>query len=63
MGVFDVVISIFLIVIGAIGGVSSFVQKSRRGRSKFAAFVVSILFLVGGIVCLVFGLPAAEYIS
>lgn len=58
----DIFFSIFLIVVGAIGGVSSFVRKARRGQSKFVGFVVSVLFLIGGILCLIFGLPASEFI-
>ncbi|MBP0984335.1 MAG: DUF308 domain-containing protein [Oscillospiraceae bacterium] len=59
----DIFFSIFLIVVGAIGGVSSFVRKARRGQSKFVGFVISVLFLIGGIVCLIFGFPVSEYIA
>lgn len=62
MGVFDVILSVLMIFIGAVGGVSSFVQKARRGQSKFVSFVISVLFLAGGIVCLAFGVPVTEFI-
>lgn len=61
MSGFDIFFSILLIVLGVFGGFTSIVRKSRRGQSKFVAFVVSVLFLLGGIVCLIFGLPAAEF--
>lgn len=62
MGVFDIILSVLMIFIGAVGGVSSFVRKARRGQSKFVLFVISVLFLAGGIVCLAFGVPVTEYI-
>ena len=61
MNVIDIIFSIVLIVIGAGSAFGSIVRNSRRGQSKFVSFVVSILFIVGGILCLIFGLPASEY--
>lgn len=62
MSGFDVFLSIMMIVIGAFGGFFAIVRKPRRGQSKIVSLIVSLLFIVGGIVCLVFGLPASEYI-
>ena len=60
MNVLDIIVSILLIVLGAGGAFGSIVRNSRRGQSKFVSFVVSILFVIGGILCLIFGLPASE---
>ncbi len=62
MGVFDIILSVLMIFIGAVGGVSSFVRKARKGQSKFVLFVISVLFITGGILCLVFGVPVTEFI-
>lgn len=62
MGAFDIILSVLMIFIGAVGGVSAFVRKARRGQSKFVLFVISVLFLAGGIVCLAFGVPVTEFI-
>ena len=61
MNVIDIIFSIVLIVIGAGSAFGSIVRNSRRGQSKFVSFVVPILFIVGGILCLIFGLPASEF--
>lgn len=63
MNILDILLSVMLIVIGAVGGFSSVVRNSRRGQSKFVSFVLSLLFLIGGILCLVFGVPASEYLG
>ncbi len=63
MNILDILLSVMLIVIGAVGGFSSVVRRSRRGQSRFVSFVLSLLFLVGGILCLVFGVPASEYLG
>ena len=62
MSALDIIVSILLIVLGAGGAFGSIVRRSRRGQSRLASFVISVLFLVGGILCLIFGLPAAEYL-
>ncbi|MGN1110982.1 MAG: DUF308 domain-containing protein [Oscillospiraceae bacterium] len=62
MNAFDIIISVFMIVLGVCGGFSSIVRKSRRGQSKFVGFVVSLLMFICGIICLVFGYPVSEYI-
>ncbi|MGN0682445.1 MAG: hypothetical protein ACI4JY_02105 [Oscillospiraceae bacterium] len=62
MGVFDIILSVGIIVIGALGCVTSVVRKPRRGQSKFVGFVVSLLMFICGIICLVFGYPVSEYI-
>ena len=63
MNILDILLSVMLIVIGAVGGFSSVVRRSRRGQSRFVSFVLSLLFIVGGILCLVFGVPASEYLG
>lgn len=62
MSALDIIVSILLIVLGAGGAFGSIVRRSRRGQSRFVSFVVSILFIIGGILCLIFGLPASEYL-
>lgn len=63
MNIIDIIFSIVLIVIGAGSAFGSIVRKARRGQSKFVSFVVSILFIVGGILSLVFGFPVSEYVG
>lgn len=62
MGLLDIILSVLMIFIGAVGGASSFVRKARRGQSKFVLFVISALFMAGGILCLAFGVPVTEFI-
>lgn len=62
MGVFDIILSVGIIVIGALGCVTSIVRKPRRGQSRFVGFVISLLFLIFGIIGLVFKFPVSEYV-
>ena len=58
----DIVVSILIIVLGVVCGLNSIVRSSRRGQSKFVALVLSLLFIIGGILALVYGFPVTEYL-
>ena len=62
MSGFDVFLSILMIIAGVFSGFFAVVRKPRRGRSKIVSLITSLLLIVGGIVCLVFGLPASEFL-
>lgn len=57
----DVFVSIVLIIGGVLGLFRAIFGKLDRGQSRIVAFVGSILFIVGGILCLVLGFPIAQY--
>lgn len=60
MNFIDIILSILIIIIGAGGMFGSVVRNSRRGQSRFVSFVISVLFVIGGILCLIFGLPVSD---
>ena len=62
MSAFDIFYAVLLVLLGAFGAFAAISRKSRRGQSKFVAFVISLLFLAGGIICLIFGFPISEYL-